>query len=137
MIFILETVPENNSDSRMGYQAASYYRALFNYFCFLNLWAVIEVDEEELEILQFNGVQLDMIDKYKYDLQTARETDGDLLAATEDIELNVINELIRSISRAKEAGQDHYALLQRNLAEQGILIMMIKLLELMYFKVTP
>jgi hypothetical protein len=45
-----------------------------------------------------------MIDKYKYDLQTARETDGDLLSATEDIEMNVINELIRAVSRAKEAG---------------------------------
>ena len=62
---------------------------------------------------------------------------GEYRVQAEDIELNVINELIRSISRAKEAGQDHYALLQRNLAEQGILIMMIKLLELMYFKVTP
>jgi hypothetical protein len=49
----------------------------------------------------------------------------------------VINELLRAISRAKEAGSDHYALLQRNLAEQGILIMMIKLLELIYYKVTP
>ena len=78
-----------------------------------------------------------MIDKYKYDLQTARETDGDLLAATEDIEQNVINELLRAISRAKESGSDHYSLLQRNLAEQGILIMMIKLLELIYYKVTP
>jgi hypothetical protein len=63
----------------MGYQAASYYRTLYNFYCFLNLWAVIEVDEEELEILQFNGVQTDMIDKYKYDFGVARETDGDLL----------------------------------------------------------
>ena len=47
-----------------------------------------------------------MIDKYKYDLATGRETDGDLLAATEDIEMNVINELIRAMSRAKEVGQD-------------------------------
>jgi hypothetical protein len=56
MIFILETVNEEHADSKVGYQAASYYRALFNFYCFLNLWAVIEVDEEELEILQFNGV---------------------------------------------------------------------------------
>jgi hypothetical protein len=51
MIFILETVPETQSESRLGYQAASYYRALFNFYCFLNIWGVIEVDEEELEIL--------------------------------------------------------------------------------------
>lgn len=59
MIFILETVSGEQSESRLGYQAASYYRALFNFYCFLNVWGVIEVDEEELEILQFNGVQLD------------------------------------------------------------------------------
>lgn len=117
MIFILETLPANSIDARIGYQSASYYRSLFNFYCFLNLWAVIEVDEEELEILQFNGVQTDMIDKYKYDFGVARETDGDLLQATEDIEQNVINELIRAVSRAKETGQDKIQQLQMHLAE--------------------
>jgi hypothetical protein len=40
---------------------------MYKFYCFLNVWAVTEVDEGELEILHFNGVQTDMIDKFKYD----------------------------------------------------------------------
>lgn len=56
---------------------------------------------------------------------------------TEDIEFNVVYDLIRSISRTKETSSDQYYQLQRHLAEQGILVLMIKLLELIYYKVTP
>jgi hypothetical protein len=56
---------------------------------------------------------------------------------TEDIEFNVVYDLIRSISRTKETSSDQYYALQRHLAEQGILVLMIKLLELIYYKVTP
>jgi hypothetical protein len=108
MIFILESVDTSSQESKLAYMASSYFRSLYKFYCFLNVWSVIEVDEEELEILQFNGVQTDMIDKFKYDFGAARETDGDLKEMTEDIEFNVVYDLIRSISRAKEAGQDQY-----------------------------
>jgi hypothetical protein len=40
----------------MTYMASSYFKSLYKFYCFLNVWAVVEVDEEELEILHFNGV---------------------------------------------------------------------------------
>lgn len=39
------------------------------------MWAVDDVDAEELEILGFNNIAADQIDKQKYDFQVARETD--------------------------------------------------------------
>ena len=80
MIFILEHVPSDQEEAEIAYQASSYFKALFEFFTFLNNWAVIEVDPEELEILNFNGVAGDKIDMQKYDFKVARETDRELLS---------------------------------------------------------
>ena len=47
------------------------------------MWGVGEVEEKEIELMAFNGVPTDLIDKHKYDIQLARETDKHLMGAVE------------------------------------------------------
>lgn len=75
MIFVFEKVPADHHEANIAYQAASFYKALHQFYEFLNMWAVDDVDAEELEILGFNNIAADQIDKQKYDFQVARETD--------------------------------------------------------------
>ena len=137
MIFILEHIPDSNPDCIITYQAASIYKALHDFYCFLNMWAVVDVDEDELEILNFNGVNKDAIDKQRYDFQVARLTDQDLLEATNSIDQYVLNQINIGIIIAKEDSYNQYMEYQRHLADQGILILFIKILELIYFKTVP
>jgi hypothetical protein len=51
MIFVLEKVQDEAS---IPYQASSFYKAFHQFYEFLNMWAVDDVDAEELEILGFN-----------------------------------------------------------------------------------
>ena len=63
----------------IAYKSPSFFHSFLLFFKFLNLWGVAEVDKKEIELLTFNGVPNDMIDKYKYDIVLARETDKALL----------------------------------------------------------
>ncbi len=84
------------------------YRSLNDFYVYLNKWAVIDVDEEDLEILGFQGVPMELIDKQKYDFSTAREQEASLMEMADYLEKDVLDQLNSLIMRAKDEGMDKY-----------------------------
>ena len=41
MIFIIEAVNFNSQESKMTYMASSYFKSLYKFYCFLNVWSVV------------------------------------------------------------------------------------------------
>jgi hypothetical protein len=92
MIFIFERLPASPLMQNIAYQSSSFFKSLHSFYEFLNMWAVDDVDAEELEILGFNNmIAADQIDKQKYDFQVARETDRQLLATVDEVEEQVVD----------------------------------------------
>lgn len=85
MVFILELVPsqvtshQQNTYFNIAYKSPSFFKSFLQFFKFLNNWGVTEVDKKDIELLAFNGVPNEQIDRYKYDIQVARESDKLLL----------------------------------------------------------
>jgi len=85
MVFTLELIPsqvtshQQNTYFNIAYKSPSFFKSFLQFFKFLNNWGVTEVEKKDIELLTFNGVPNDMIDRFKYDIQVARETDKLLL----------------------------------------------------------
>lgn len=89
------------------------------------MWAVISIEN------------LDNVDeKYKYDDESATETEEDLKNECKIFRV-ILNDLGNLLLGAKEKSRDKYIEMQCMLAEQGILDILVKLVELIYYKCVP
>lgn len=85
MIFIIEEQPKHRSI--VPYQSSSYFTAFFEFYDFLNNWAVLKIEDHDLST------------EKKYDANMAISTEYELEEACEDIKIN-LNELIRLLIKA-------------------------------------
>lgn len=92
MVFILEEVHSlKNQEAKIAYQGSSFYKSLLEFYNFLNKWAVVDVDEDDLEILGFQGVPLDLIDKEKYYFPAARDQEPELMEWTDFLDTCILD----------------------------------------------
>ena len=78
----------------------------------------------------------EIFDKKRYDPQAAIATEGELMQNVEDFHL-VTQYLINLLRKAKETSRDVYISTQKHLSEQGILHILLKMIELIYYKTVP
>lgn len=71
-----------------------------------------------------------------YDLEVALESENELTEACDHIKV-VIKDLEDILIKAEEELQEKLNKLQSNLAEQGIIDILVKLIELIYYKTVP
>jgi len=123
MVFRVEEIPTEKA--LIAYQGASFYSTLFDFYRYINEWAVISIEDEE-----------ESLDKYKYDRDAACETEQELDMKADEMR-QVLGYLFNVLVAAKDVSRDEFNKVQRYLAEQGNLDILIKLLELIYYKTIP
>lgn len=56
------------------------------------------------------------------------------MAAVDELEEAVIDQLMGIMVKSQQEGHDAFKSIQKHLSEQGLLVMLVKLLELIYYK---
>ncbi|CDW72551.1 inositol-triphosphate receptor [Stylonychia lemnae] len=120
MVFEIQQVPKDLA--MIAYLGFSYFNYLINLYAFINLWGVASTDDDN-----------DAVDNFKYDSDEAILQEDQLVQTIEDFEI-VINYINDILNMAKAKDRIFYGQVQTQLAEQGLLQMLLKLLELMYYK---
>ncbi|CDW75428.1 cation channel family protein [Stylonychia lemnae] len=117
MVFMIEKV--SDKDASITYEGQSYCQTFLEFHDFILLWAVNELVKTKM-----------------YNQTEAIETEEVLSDKSEEF-MQVLTRLYETLYKAKNNSRDQFIKYQNHLAEQGVLHMLIKLLELIYYKTVP
>jgi hypothetical protein len=122
MVFYIEEVSPDGSN--YAYKCGQIFDELLEFYAFLNVWAVVPVD----------GID-DPAEKYFFDDKKAIEEADELFERSEKV-MYILKNLERILLEV-ESDENEYAKAKQELSEQGILDILCRVLEMIYYKTTP
>eukprot|EP00347_Sterkiella_histriomuscorum_P002968 403366109 len=120
MVFQIKKIP--HEQSLITYQGADFFGCLVKFYNYINDWGVSLRDSQAVKGFQFF-----------YNRKEAEKKEEELSQKCEEI-ISALNNLYVILAKAKEKSSDSYNLTQNYLADQGVLHILIKLIELIYYK---
>lgn len=121
MLFFLEEIPEG--EAKYAYQGNCIYDELLEFYAFLNVWAVKEVEFD------------DTSERYYFDHDSAIDSSDDLFDKVQKV-LFILGNIEEMLESASVNGEE-LKKCKDEIVEQGILDIIMRILEIIYYKTTP
>eukprot|EP00347_Sterkiella_histriomuscorum_P015845 403355467 len=135
MVFQIQIA--NSDQNQTVRQTHNQFKAAMQFYQFLNKFGVSDRTAEQItKYSKDNNMPENIVPKQFYDEIKAKAQENELKVLTDNFWQNIID-LRLSLLYLDEEDQAKYRLMQNYLAEQGVLEIYIKLLELILYKRTP
>ena len=123
MVFVIEEV--NEQEAIKSYQSSCMFDELLEYYCFLNQWGVQPVEHE------------DMLEQFFLKPQKAVELKDLLIGKTDTMQFIVgnLNTIIKDCQDRRQ--EQELSKLKEEISDQGILDILLCIVEMLYYKTTP